>query len=216
MSFFINIHSHKSPNEGAVAIVSYDVNQQVPSNVYLSLGMHPWYIHPEKFQDQLHQLYALIALRKPVAIGECGIDRRNALAIDLQKYCFEEQVLQSEKLKLPMILHCVRAWFDCLEIRKKLNAKQPWIFHGYTGNLDTAQKIIAQNCYVSFGKKIITHNKNAEILAKLSPENIFLETDNDDIAISEIYNRAAQLWDMELEALKKAIFYNFNKIFTVV
>ena len=148
MSAFVNIHTHQKQNPETIEVLSFSILDKVQTTEFFSLGLHPWHIDSKNYSEQMTKLTDSITKHRPKAIGECGIDRGIDTDIELQKELFKQQIDISESLEIPMVLHCVRAWFDCLEIRKKLKAKQPWIFHGYTGNLDTAKKIIAQNCRI--------------------------------------------------------------------
>ena len=68
-----------------------------------------------------------------VAVGEAGFDKLTAAPMELQVRMFEKQVELSEKYRLPLIIHCVKAMDELLAVRKKLNPAQPWIWHGFRG-----------------------------------------------------------------------------------
>jgi TatD DNase family protein len=120
----------------------------------------------------------------------------------------------SEKLKLPVIIHCVRAWTELLQIHATVKPMQPWIVHGFNQNLKIACQLLQKKIFLSFGKALLNQNSNASVVLPLIPsESLFLETDDSDYTILEIYERAAELANISFEKLSMRIQYNFNEIF---
>jgi TatD DNase family protein len=68
------------------------------------------------------------------ALGECGLDKITASDFELQKVVFKKQIQLSEKHQKPLIIHCVKAHQELIEIKKELKPKQVWIFHGFNTN----------------------------------------------------------------------------------
>ena len=89
-----------------------------------------------------------------------------------------------------------------------------WVFHWYNENLAIANELISLDCYLSFGRSLLHPNgKNAEIFRALPLERIFLETDDADVSIENIYAKAAELKDISIENLKKSIIANYQFVF---
>jgi TatD DNase family protein len=42
-----------------------------------------------------------------LAVGECGLDKRIAIPIELQQLVFEKQLVLAQKYNKPVVLHCV-------------------------------------------------------------------------------------------------------------
>lgn len=113
-----------------------------------------------------------------------------------------------------MILHCVKAYADIQGIRKAGNYKMPWILHGFNANKQTADQLIKMNFYLSFGKALLdSESKAAQTFPLIPIKNIFLETDDSDISIKDLYETAAQLRKMTVEALKSKIAENARQCF---
>jgi TatD DNase family protein len=50
-------------------------------------------------------------------VGECGLDKRIAIPIELQQLVFEKQLVLAQKYNKPVVLHCV-ASFDELIVKE--------------------------------------------------------------------------------------------------
>ena len=159
-----------------------------------------------------------------LALGESGLDRLCDTPYDLQLQVFREEVSLSEELQKPLFLHCVRAIDDVLRIRKELNARQPWIWHGYRGNAQQLQQILNLSSlkpssprgergeglfYFSFGTKF-----NTEALLACPLDRLLLETDDDTTTpIADLYARVAQLRGISLDALIRQMHENYRTLF---
>lgn len=144
-----------------------------------------------------------------LALGESGLDRLCDTPYDLQLQVFREEVSLSEELQKPLFLHCVRAIDDVLRIRKELNARQPWIWHGYRGNAKQLQQLLPHGFYFSFGTKF-----NPEALLACPLDRLLLETDDDTTTpIADLYARVAQLRGISLDALIRQMHDNFHVLF---
>jgi len=152
--------------------------------------------------------------KRIIAIGECGLDKLCNKPLDLQLEIFNEQVKISENYRLPLIIHCVKAFNEIIEIRKKVTPKQKWIIHGFTGKLQLAQQLIKHDILLSFGPALIQNRPSLNNTFKnISPNCFFLETDDKKIPIEKIYSKAAELRNFSIEQLKKNQSSIFRKCF---
>jgi len=215
MNLLIDIHTHKKKNSAAIELLN--VNRlQSNFDKFVSAGIHPWDLEDENIQERMFKLEDLCNLHKLKAIGEIGIDRAIKININKQLMVFRQQHALAEKHNLPVIVHCVKAWSDLLGIRKELNTKIPWVFHGYNGNLKTANQLIEKGCYLSFGHYLL-HKQNVQQVFKEVPlDFVFFETDDSDEKIDNIYKKAADLRHICTENLKMQIQNNFNRVFGLV
>jgi len=209
---FINIHTHKTDVEN-ISILNITFNGNWPENKYYSCGIHPWDIDKIEMETHLETLKKYCIQNKILAVGEIGLDRAIQTPIETQKEVFIKQLEIANQYNLPIIIHCVKAWSDLLYIRKNTKKSMPWIFHGYTGNLQTANQLINSGCYLSFGSKLLVNQKVQAVFKQIPLHHIFLETDDSDAKIEEIYRKAAELYDICIEELKLNLFQNFIKIF---
>jgi TatD DNase family protein len=179
---------------------------------YISVGIHPWYIGT--VGDQIIRLETLLKSEKNiVAIGECGLDKLLEVDWNIQLQVFELQLEMAQKYQLPVIIHCVKAYNECLSILKKYPNISA-IFHGYNKHQQLAQSIINKGYYLSLGKDIIKHPSKYINFYKNFSNYILLETDEStDVSLLEIYQQFAEISNTPLETVNLQIKNNFNLIF---
>ncbi|MFN5444760.1 MAG: TatD family hydrolase [Crocinitomicaceae bacterium] len=199
---FINLHTHHKQEIGLEIVQA----KEVLSYPY-SYGVGPFEIDMYLFDEK-------IAIEKNcISIGEIGLDKNIQLNISEQIIIFKKQLLFAEKLNLPVIIHCVKAYNELIEIKRSLNPIQPWIIHGFrkTNLLNT---LLKEDFYISVGSAII-HDRKLQASIKTIPNNrLFLETDNDlNHNIEEVYQKVAFLKEISLLALKTIISNNFKTVF---
>ena len=155
------------------------------SKFYSSVGIHPLYINGQNCED----LYNLIDERT-VAIGEIGLDNSNSDYID-QKKIFIKQIMITNELKLPVIIHANNTNKEVIEIFKNyIKPKYGCVFHCFQPDIDSLKYIIENGYYISFAGRITykTAKKSIEV-AKIVPNDLFLiETDSPYIAPVPIQN----------------------------
>jgi TatD DNase family protein len=88
------------------------------------------------------------------AIGECGSDKRIEIPLDLQQSVFERQ-FASGTYNRPVIIHCVAAFQELIDIKKKLNITVPIVVHGFSKNIQLANAAIIMAFNFRFGKYLI-------------------------------------------------------------
>ena len=211
---FINVHTHHPSNSTEV----FEIQNKYPtSNDFsspFSIGLHPWFLKKETLEIELFLLEKKLQFENCFAIGECGLDKSIDTNFDFQKVVFIKQIELSEKYQKPMIIHCVRAFQEIIEIRKSQKPSQAWIIHGYQKDKQLAFDLIRNGFYLSFGAAVLKSVKVQEIISAISMDKIFIETDNADVSIQEIYQKIAFLKQISLVELQEIIHMNFNNIFT--
>lgn len=215
---YINIHSHKKNTDQEVFVLrNADMNEldSMQLDEQYSLGFHPWFITPDSVK-QLSTLHELAHASNHVyAIGECGLDRNIKVNFGLQQQLFSEQIQIANQAQLPLIIHCVRAFYEVIGELKKAKNKMPVIYHGYNNSFKIASTLIEFNGYLSFGKSLLQPiNNTAEVFKQVPLSRIFLENDESELTIQRIYERAAELKNISVEELQKAVQTNFENIFT--
>jgi TatD DNase family protein len=215
MNPFVNIHTHNSrvDNKEFIEIINIDVDNlvNVDVNFLYSIGIHPWNSGIQEFRGLEAWWLGDINLK---AIGECGIDRACGIDFKIQKDVFIKQIEVSEQYNKPMIIHAVRSHSDILSIRKETKAKMPWIIHGFQGNEQIVSQYLRHNIYLSIGDVLFKNELRAtELLKSIPSERLFLETDDSDRNIVEVYEKTSVLSGRSLDDLRNVIFNNFVKIF---
>ena len=118
----INIHTHLplgAPDTLEVQSLHFgQVKNSVASAQ--SVGLHPWHVEALDWDESKRWLQALAENHNTVAIGEAGLDKVCNTPWEKQLQAFEYCISVSESLKLPLIIHCVRAFSDILHLKKRL------------------------------------------------------------------------------------------------
>lgn len=209
-SKFIDIHTHNNlQNDTTFRLVNTIVSKDKYPDSICSAGIHPWYID-ENIELQFNTLQELAAHRNTIAIGECGLDKMCTIAWETQIDIFERQITLANQLNKPLIIHCVKAYAETLQLLKK--ARIPVIFHGFNKNIALANQILQQNHYISLGGDII-NGRLDEHIQTLPTDRIFLETDNKSIEIVDIFTYFCGVRKLEVTQLKQQIALNFEQVF---
>jgi TatD DNase family protein len=74
------------------------------------------------------------------------------------------------------------------------------LIHGFNNKWQVAEKYIKQGYFISLGKSIF-NPKQADLIHKIPIEQLFFETDDSEIGIEAIYEKAASLLKIEISDL---------------
>lgn len=210
---YIDIHTHKQYQKlNTKSVFNLERENHFVSNLFSS-GIHPWFIQEEKLAQIFEKLKSNLALKQAVLLGECGLDKSIETALELQKKVLKAQLELNKTFHKPVILHCVRAYDEILQIIKDFPFN--FIFHGFNKNEILAKQLVAKGHYLSFGKALLQNKKVQQAFKEIPLENIFLETDDTDFEIEELYLKAAELKQVSVEKLQAAIEKNWNKIIRI-
>lgn len=212
---YTNIHTHQEKESGILTITSkYHNFEKMDNGCYYSIGLHPWYLDKENIQQGLSRIEQFASNTNILAIGECGLDKVCTSNWELQKEVFISQIKIAEKIKKPIIVHCVKAFDELIKIKKGQNIKVPMIIHGYNNNQQIASELIKNGLYLSFGKALLNENSNASLIIRTTPlHHLFLETDDADISIKTIFDAASKHLQMNEAELATVIYNNFKTVF---
>ena len=211
--YYLDVHTHSvSLDESVFSILNKYPNSSDFLNPF-SIGIHPWFIQKATLENELLILEEKLKLKNCFALRECGLDKMIEVDFNLQAAVFKKQVVLSEKYQKPLIIHCVRAIQEIIQLKKELQPKQKWIFHGFNKNLQVAEDVLKNGFVLSFGAAIIKNKKLQEVISEIPLDVVLLETDDSKISIKEVYQKLSEIKKIEVEALLKKIHQNFNKIF---
>jgi len=209
-------------------IESIDIAAQY-DNIYLSLGFHPSEAN-KTTQEDIEWLKEIIkSNKKVVAIGEIGLDyyweKDNK---EKQKEMFENMLLLSKELNLPVVIHSRDAFQDTYDILKKYDVKG--VIHCFSGNLENAKKYIKLGFILGIGGVVTFKNTNLkEVIKNLDLENIILETDSPYLAptpfrgnqnspkyIPIIAEEISNIKQIKIEEVMKKTTENVKKVFRTI
>jgi len=198
----INLHTHHKQEIGIEIVHAKEVE-----NSPYSYGIAPFEEHLFSFDE------TICTHKNCIAIGEIGLDKLIQTNINKQIKLFKLQLIYAEKLKLPVIIHCVKAYNELISLKRSLKPKQPWIIHGFRKtNLTTT--LINEGFYLSIGTAILQDVKLQAAIKTIPDDRLFLETDNNlNHNIEEVYQQVAFLKEISLLDLKKIISNNLKTVF---
>ncbi|GAE66171.1 TatD DNase family protein [Chryseobacterium indologenes] len=203
---FFDFHHHKNYVRDGI----YNLNiGEIPPDIPYSIGIHPNDIDIRHKEQQVDWLRTTM-FENCFAIGECGLDSLVPIDQKIQEDFFLQQIKISNEVKKPLIIHCVRKFYEVISFKKK--AEQAMVIHGFNKKRQIAEDLLAHNFYLSFGKAVLYNLSLQDILKNTPTEKIFLETDNEDFKIEELYRKVSELKGISLEQLNKQIVENLHTI----
>lgn len=203
---FFDFHHHKK--NVPYGIYNAELTT-IPPSIPYSIGIHPKDIDINLINNQLDWLQSNIN-ENCFAIGECGLDSLVSIDQKIQEDVFFKQIKIANELKKPVIIHCVRKFYEVISFKKY--AEQPMIIHGFNKKQNVAEDLLKNNFYLSFGKPVL-YNLSLQQILKITPlDRIFLETDNEDFNLEELYKKTSELKGISLEKLNEQIIENLETI----
>ena len=194
---------------------------EMPGQMF-SVGLHPWDIPAD--DDAVQRLMDAVAraarLPNVRLIGETGLDSLQKGRMPDAAYVRQEAVLAqhadiAETVRKPLLLHVVRRYGDILRMYRARRPTVPWIVHGFGRGPLLMRQLMESGLYVSFGVALLNRSQTAEALAVADLRRVFLETDDRDVDISEIYEAAARIRQMAVSELQRLIDQNFAKLYDI-
>lgn len=211
---FINVHTHRfSSDENILEIVNQypdEFDEAVPD---FSIGIHPWYIDENRIGADLKIIESKLRQKNCLAIGECGLDKRIEKPMNLQAQVFELQLALAQKHQKPVVIHCVAAFQEVIETKKRLKISVPMIIHGFSKNEQTAKQLLDNGFYLSFGKYLLRNSELESVFKSVPNDRFFLETDTIEENIADVYALAATYKNLQILDLQQQIKRNFNTVF---
>lgn len=200
---FVDIHTHVD-NQAVIKIIDGDSEK-----ILKTWGVHPWDVTEEHFEVPRD----LRSLGMTAAIGEVGLDKVHKETFERQIEVFEEMIRLSESYRKPVIVHCVRAYSEIIEVRKKMKATMPWVIHGFNSSVETMRQLLRYDMYISLGEVLYRNeNQSFKILKDIPIDRLFLETDVSGRDIRDVNTKAAALMGCEVEFLENKIFDNYGRL----
>jgi TatD DNase family protein len=208
----INSHTHKTPDNRNITVQNIRINNDAMSlahgpDIFFSAGIHPW--DSNEFELLwLDKLTMLLNYQQVVAVGECGFDKTTGIPYEVQKEVFEKQIIASETMRKPVIIHCVGYFNELIQLRNEHQPQQAWIIHGFRGKPQMAEQLVRAGFYLSYGEKY-----NPESVAATPVNRILTETDESDIQLAELYTAICKLKNCEIDDLNAAaLLFSLKKL----
>ena len=208
---YFDMHTHRQPEHPDTSIWNCDFDKciQVASSTYCSQGLHPWSLETYQLDTAIDNLRHLLeSYPQIVAVGECGLDKVCNTPWQLQKEAFQAQIAVADSFDRPLIIHCVKAHNEVMDLKRSKKTNVPWIIHGFRGKPELARQLIDCGFYLSYGMHF-----NEKSLRSMPLDRLFLETDESEVPVKQLYQQVALQLDLSLQVLTEAVAQNADKVF---
>ncbi len=209
-----NLHTHHFSNDASILELvnqyPWEFKESIP---YYSVGIHPWFIDENRLEADLRLMEEKLALESCLAAGECGLDKRIEIPMNVQIEVFEKQIMLAEHYQKPLILHVVAAFDEVIAIKNKFNIGVPIIIHGFSKNTQVAKQLIDNGFYVSFGKYLLRNPEMETVFRSIPNDRFFLETDTIEESLGDVYELAAKYKNITVKNLIEIVDTNFITVF---
>lgn len=176
-----------------------------------SIGIHPYDINSEDYNKMVQDIDTHLLDPQIAAIGECGLDARLEVAMDVQLEVFRTHIEWAECIQRPLIIHCVRAYHLLNDLKE---VRVPVIFHGVNVRWSIVESWVKRGTFLSYGAAILRDASSAQETFMRTPlSQIFLETDDTDVEMHSIYEKAAELKQISIEEVILQVQKNFLNVF---
>jgi TatD DNase family protein len=211
---FFNLHTHKFTNQPDVLELVNQYPQEFDTAIPMySIGIHPLFIDENRLESDFQIVEEKLALPECLALGECGLDKRSETSFEIQQAVFERQLALAEKYHKPVVIHCVAAFQELIEIKKRLKISVPMVVHGFSKKIELAKQLVDNGFYLSFGKNLLRNPEIESVFKSIPNDKFFLETDTIEEGIQGVYTLAAKYKNIEVEELTGIINENYNAVF---
>ena len=154
--------------------------EHYPGICFPMMGIHPSSVN-ENYRKELAIAENWLEEDKFIAVGETGIDLYWDQKFKNQQIrAFEVQVKWAAEKQLPVVIHARNSFREIFSVLDKYaGSGLKGVFHSFTGTPDDLKQVLEYDFYVGING-IITFKKSSliEIVEKIPPEKLLLETDS--------------------------------------
>lgn len=187
------------------------LENEYPGQIFSMMGLHPCYVKPESWENELEIVKKYLDERSFPAIGEIGIDLYwDKSTLDIQVKVFEQQIDWAIEKDLPIVIHTRESFDETFEVlERKKHPKLRGIFHCFSGNVEQAKHAIDLNFILGIGGVVTFKNgKIDQFLNEIPLDKIVLETDSPYLAPVPFRGKRNESSYLDLVAGKLVNIYN--------
>lgn len=204
------------------------------NELYCTAGIHP-HAAGSVHTDWIQQLTLLLAHKKVLAVGECGLDfNRDFSPRQAQIEVFEQQLQLAKQVEKPLYLH-ERDAFDTQLALLNSHQVQHGVAHCFTGSRQQMRSYLDLGLYIGITGWLCDERRNAllvDALQYLPSDRIVIETDapyllprtlshkpksrrNEPMYLPEIAGHIAQLTGRSKESILQTTWKNSCLLFNL-
>ncbi|MFC1745021.1 TatD family hydrolase [Candidatus Riflebacteria bacterium] len=161
----------------------YEISQKY-QQIIPCFGLHPWLV-AKRSKNWLSLLEEFLT-KTGAPLGEIGLDcYKKDRDENEQEEVFRAQLKLACRLKIPVMIHCVRAWDWLLHV---LGNEAPlpagFLIHAYGGGPEYVSPLAQMGAYFSFTASVLKkkNTRQQDSLRAIPHDRLMLETDAPDFA----------------------------------
>ncbi|TFF84255.1 TatD family deoxyribonuclease [Candidatus Heimdallarchaeota archaeon] len=155
-------------------------HQEHPKEIFVTLGIPPARYHELPIEEYLELMRKYAKTEDIVGIGEVGLDyywvKKEPLR-QKQHEIFQQFIELANGLKLPITIHSRDAEAKAVEILEE-NARTTVVMHSFAGTVETAQKCVENQFYISIPTAVTNRKKHRRVARTVPLELLVVETDS--------------------------------------
>jgi TatD DNase family protein len=149
--------------------------------VYPAYGLHPLFLAHHR-EDHLAELPGWLAAKRPVAVGEIGLDFYvEGLDPERQRHFFVRQLHIAKEHNLPVIVHARRAFEETIHTLRRIGGLHG-VVHSFSGSEEQARQLFEMGFHIGIGGPVTYDRANRihRVVKQMPLEWLLLETDSPD------------------------------------
>lgn len=166
------------------------------TGLYPAYGLHPMFLASHR-DEHLSELGDWLALERPVAVGECGLDFFvEGLDRQTQQHFFDGQLALAREFGLPVIVHARRSVDAVIAAIKRMRGPGSsqglrGVVHSFSGSLEQAQQLWDLGFLIGIGGPATYERAKRlrRLVVEMPLDHLLLETDSPDQPDAEIRGR---------------------------
>lgn len=191
----------------------------------VGFGLHPWFVGEYPKLNELEQLLCeQIELYQPDFIGECGLDFLKADQ-DYQQEVLLLHFQLANQYKLPVVVHCVRAYNQLLTMLTGYKLQSSLLLHAFNGNTELARQLTKKGAFLGVGSIIMKSDSQlVKSISRISMAHLLIESDapympippknfSSSLDCKTYLQELSRLLNLEYEELKLIVNQNWNTVF---
>ena len=206
-----------------------DLEEQYPTQIFSMMGLHPCYVKPETWEEELKLVEKYLNEKSFPAIGEIGIDLYwDQSTLNIQVKAFEQQIDWAIEKDLPIVIHTRSSFDEVFEVLdRKKHPKLRGIFHCFSGDLEQGKRAIDLGFILGIGGVVTFKNgKIDKFLHEIPLDKIVLETDspylapvphrgkrNESSYLDLVVGKLVNIYNLDFFEIDRITTENANRIF---
>lgn len=200
-----------------------------PGICFPLFGLHPCSVNAN-YKADLALIRNEIKLKKPIGIGECGIDLFwDKTFLKEQKEALGIQAEWAKELDIPLIIHARESFSEIYEVLDNLNdSSLKGIFHCFTGTEKDVEKILGYGGFLLGIGGVVTYKTShlPALLPSVDLKHIVLETDspylppvpyrgkrNESSYLLKVAEKLSEIYQLPLEKIGEITCNNARTLF---